>query len=878
MSSKILCVDDDKDILDLLSFTLSRAGFQVATISKPKEAVAYAARIKPDLILLDVMMPELSGYHVCVALREHPETLEVPVIFLTAVNHEHADKMKALSLGAVDFVSKPFVKDQLIAVITHHLAQKLKWAAPPAAKPGAGDTVSAAAPPAVKPRAGSTGSVVAFRQELLVPGGPGELDPEAVKQMSHTDVYKVLAQLKFSPSESAKIIAGFLNLPFIPIINPDNIKLGVLPAKFAQGNNLVAIEEDEKGLLVVMPNPFDFELVDSLKRMIQEPFSLAISDPASIANLYSFAQDFGGAAGAKTGDLSMEAEDVSDSAEIRALGTPVEESSVKYITGKVIESAIRERASDIHIEPKELSTILRFRIDGDLREFTKLNKVTAVKVLTRLKVLGGLDITERRRPQDGAFVAALGERKFTLRLATTATNYGESMVVRLIEPYAKPKTLAELGMDKAQVRMMKQLSAKNQSMIIIAGPTGSGKTTTVYSVLSGMDSQRRSLISVEDPIEFRIPNANQQQVNEKAGATFEALLKSSVRQDPDILFVGEIRDKVSAQTALDFASTGHLTISTIHTSNATTAVFRLERLGVTRGQIAYTMLAVVSQRLVKRLCLKCRVMKPADETILQVFSRLNFPAPRQTGHPVGCIACNNTGYKGREAVYEILVLTPEVSEMIRVGDSIQDIRESLRRKKVTLITDSALNKVTEGITSFHEAYDKVLAEDLTVPEDENNLPAAPAAGPVPPPSEPLPEPEPGGERKPAPEPLKAVNPQKILVVDDDPDLLILVGQIIESAGYKVTAVKDGIEAIVRLSAEKFDLVLSDIKMPNLDGLRLLEILKQKNIKVDVVFLTACDTDDLEARALALGALDYIRKPIRKEILLLRLKNIFAQKK
>jgi len=426
--------------------------------------------------------------------------------------------------------------------------------------------------------------------------------------------------------------------------------------------------------------------------------------------------------------------------------------------------------------------------------------------------------------------------------------------------------------------MMKQLSAKNQSMIIIAGPTGSGKTTTVYSLLSSMDSQRRSLISVEDPIEFRIPNANQQQVNEGAGATFEALLKSSVRQDPDILFLGEIRDKISAQTALDFASTGHLTISTIHTSNATTAVFRLERLGVTRGQIAYTMLAVVSQRLVKRLCLKCREMKPVDEEILQVFSRLNCPAPRQTGHPVGCIACNNTGYKGREAVYEILVLTPEVSEMIRVGDSIQDIRESLRRKNVTLITDSALRKVTEGITSFQEAYDKVLAEDLTVPEDENNLSAAPAAGPVPPPSDPLPEPELSGERKPAREPLKAVKPKRILVVDDDPDMLILAEKIIASAGYSVTAVKDGIEAIMRLSAEKFDLVLSDIKMPNLDGLRLLEILKQKNIKADVVFLTACDTEDLESRALALGALDYIRKPIKKEILLLRIKNIFAQKK
>ena len=531
-------------------------------------------------------------------------------------------------------------------------------------------------------------------------------------------------------------------------------------------------------------------------------------------------------------------------------------------------------------------------------------------MLTRLKVLSGLDIAERRRPQDGAFVATLKGRRFTLRLATTATNYGESMVIRIIEPHAKPKSLSELGMDKDQVEMMTRLSSKTQSMIIIAGPTGSGKTTTVYSFLSNMDSQRRSLISVEDPIEFRIPNANQQQVNDKAGATFEALLKSSVRQDPDVLFMGEIRDKVSAQTALDFASTGHLTISTIHTSNATTAVFRLERLGVTRAQIAYTMLAVVSQRLLKRLCLKCRVMKPVDEEITQVFSRLNYPVPLQTGHPVGCSACGNTGYNGREAVYEILIMTPEVSEMIRMGDTVQKIRESLRRGDVTLLTDAALRKVTEGTTSFRDAYEKVLAEDLgeesAVEPGDEILALPPEPGPAAeseaePESEPEPEPEVWLETKPkirpetgpaasakadgeeepvyigsqAPEPLQAEKPKKILLVDDDPGVLNLAKKVLEEAGYLVTTAKDGIEAIMCLSTGKFDLVLSDIAMPNLDGLHLLEILRKKNINVDVVFLTA---DTSEERGLALGALDYIHKPVKKEILLLRLKNIFAKKR
>ena len=935
--SKILCVDDDITILQLLIVILSRAGFEVTIVSNPKEAVAHAVSIKPDMILLDVMMPELSGYEVCAALRNNPETADVPVIFVTALNQD-SDKVKALSLGAVDFVSKPFKKDLLIPLLNRHLAQEREWAksptGDPAAAPDADPAADAAADPekstaagpasptVVAPQTGSAGSLIAFRQFLLAPDGPGAENPEAVKLMSPLNVYKVLEQFKFSPSESAKTIASFLNLPFMPIINPDNIKLGVLPVKFAQGNNLVVVQEEGKEMFVVIPNPFNFEMIESIGRMVHDKYSFAVSDPASIANLYSFAQDLGGVSGGKSEGLSMEAEDVSDTAERKALGARVEESSVKYITGKIIESAIQERASDIHIEPKELSTILRFRIDGDLREFTKLNKITAVKVLTRLKVLGGLDITERRRPQDGAFVAQLGLRKFTLRLATTATNYGESMVVRLIEPYAKPKTLAELGMDEKQCELMKQLSQKNQSMIILAGPTGSGKTTTVYSFLSSMDSQRRSLISVEDPIEFRIPNANQQQVNEKAGATFEALLRSSVRQDPDILFMGEIRDKISAQTALDFASTGHLTISTIHTSNATTAVFRLERLGVTRAQIAYTMLAVVSQRLIKRLCHKCRELRPVDEEITRVFTLLNYPVPATTGHPIGCLACNNTGYNGREAVYEILLMTPEVSEMIRLGDSIHNIREALRRKNVTLITDAALGKVTQGITSFIDAYNKVLAEDIATepaePEDRVNVPpaSAPAASPdfatavpaapvVPvvsaapvntvtalspfasvdlPPAiadDNLSDEAPVyiGVQSQAQKALQMQVPKKILVVDDDPDILLLAKKVIAKAGYEVTAVKDGIEAIMRLSVEKFDLVLSDIDMPNLDGMRLLDILRQKNIHVDVVFLTAQEeSDEIEEKCLTLGALDYIRKPVKKEILLLRLRNIFARKR
>lgn len=866
---KILCVDDDRDILQLLTLGLSKQGFEVLTLSEPLKALAYALQTQPDLVLLDVMMPGLNGYQVCSGLRAQAGTAEIPVVFLTALNQE-TDKLRALALGASDFISKPFKIPAVAAALTQHLKKKEAWAA--AARPA----------PASSPD--GAGGIAAFRELLLAPGGPGRQKPELVKKMNSPDVYKVLGELGLEPPDAARYIADFMKLPYLAMINPDDIKLGVLPLKFAQGRQVVTLRGDLGALVVALPSPFDFELMDTLRRMISEPFTLAIAEPAAIASLYRIAPRSGAETGTAENDvpggLVIESSSASQWEKPKEQGAAAAEkgSPIKYITARIIEAAINERASDIHLEPKDLFTSIRFRVDGDLREFTKMKRDTAVMALTRLKAMAGMDIAEHRRPQDGAFVAMLRGRKFTLRLATTSTNYGESLVMRLVEPQIKPKTLAELGMNEEQAAMMLQLSAKTQGMIIIAGPTGSGKTTTIYSFLSNIDCQRRSLISVEDPIEFRIAQANQQQVNEKAGVTFEALLKSSVRQDPDILFLGEVRDKPSAQIALDFSSTGHLTVTSIHTSNATTAVFRLERLGVSRSQIADTVLAVISQRLIKRLCPACRVLRPAGPEIAGTFARFGRTAPERTGHSPGCPACRHTGVTGREAVYEIITMTPEVAEMVRSGASVSAIRETLRAAKVTLITTSALEKVAQGLVSYEEAYRKVLAEELGAapPDAPGEAEAAPAPAAVLPPA----EAEYVGSKLDVAA-LKAgaakPGPARILIVDDDPDILVLAQRVLTAAGYAVTAVKDGIEALMRLSSERFDLVISDVDMPDLDGLRLLEIMNQKGIKADVVFFTARANDESEKRGLALGALDYIRKPIKKEILLLRIKNILARK-
>lgn len=315
-------------------------------------------------------------------------------------------------------------------------------------------------------------------------------------------------------------------------------------------------------------------------------------------------------------------------------------SSTPQFVDRILALSVSKRASDIHFDPKATDTIIRLRIDGDMQEVLTLKKEEGVRVIARLKAISGLDIDEKRKPQDGSLETTIARRRFKLRLATSPTPDGESLTIRLLDPETKPKDLRQLGMSDRQAKVMQDFATQTQGLVLVVGPTGSGKTTTVYSLLAHIDCRTRNLVSAEDPVEYRIPFANQQQVNERAGITFDALLRSIMRQDPDILFLGEIRDTYSAKMAMDFASTGHLTISTLHTANATTAVLRLERLGISRDVVADSLLGVVAQRLLKKLCDHCKKivpLSPAEAAMLAPFSR---QLPRQVAHPVGCAQYN----------------------------------------------------------------------------------------------------------------------------------------------------------------------------------------------------------------------------------------------
>ncbi|MDX6769680.1 MAG: ATPase, T2SS/T4P/T4SS family, partial [Elusimicrobiota bacterium] len=507
-------------------------------------------------------------------------------------------------------------------------------------------------------------------------------------------------------------------LPFTPFIEPDSLLLGVLPAAFCRSHRVVAFELDGARAFAVdreLPEP---ELVAALRGVEGDAPRLVRTTAESLDRILS--RPAPRAAGAADDGARSAAE----------------------VGRDILETAVYERASDVHIEPKPYGALVRLRVDGDMRDAFQLKADTAARLVTSFKVQGRLDVAERRKPQDGSFQTTVSGRAFVVRLATFATPEGESLVLRLLEPWAKAKPLSELGMAEQQVRHMVEFAGRNNGLLLFAGPTGSGKTTTIYSLLQHIDCKKRSLISIEDPVEYRIADANQQQVDEKAGATFEALLKSSMRQDPDILFLGEMRDSFSAKMAIDFSSTGHLTVSSLHTTNATTAVFRLERLGITRAAMSDSLLGVVAQKLLKTLCAHCKETGPITAEERAWFAPFTDAPPALVARPRGCARCAGTGHMGREGVYEIVKFYPAISEMIRAGRPISEIRDFAKQRGDYLLPQHAIEKVGRLLFSPRAVYEEVLLEEAEYRlRAAGEAPAAPAPAPAPAPASPAPSTE-----------------------------------------------------------------------------------------------------------------------------------------
>lgn len=834
-SPLILIVDDNQVTLQLTKRILSDSGYDVATAISGRDALFALRKVKPDLILLDVMMPEMNGYEVCSRLKEDKEIAFIPVIFVTALEEER-DKATAFAVGGADYLVKPIDKDTLRKTIDKHLKTKSYW----------NNLKREISSWDIAQPLNFTQFKDFLGKKLNLPLNKRE----ELSRIKVSEIYCAAKDFSLSATQIVQYIAQFSGMNYLPAINLESLQLGKLPTPFCQKNNVVPIKDDSGKDVFVLSNPFDWELLDLLKTSFKnQTFHLAITNPGAISSLFI---DRG------LEKVLDEDEQKTEEQVMTSAAQDSEKEIAKHpiisIANSILSSAVAERASDIHVEPKEEQTVIRFRIDGDLNEMFSIKKKTGVMLISRLKVLANMDIAEKRKPQDGAFTAVVDNKTYILRLATTSTIHGESLIIRLLNAYEKPKDLEELGMTDDQSRILINLANRNQGLILVVGPTGSGKTTTIYSILNKIDYEAQSVISVEDPVEYRIPFINQEQVREKGKVTFEALLKSVVRQDPDVLFLGEIRDNYSATTVMNFASTGHLSLSTLHTTNATTAIFRLERLEVERGTMADSFVGIVAQRLLKKLCPHCREIVPISKEETKMLSSFTNEIPQKVAHPIGCPKCNNTGYYGREGVYEIINFDPEFSEMVRSDVPISEIRSFAYKRGDYLISHHALEKLKNFVFPPKDVYEKILVEEVGLQKLTPKI-IAPAA----PPGQ-----EKRGERG------------RILVVEDDVVTRTLLARLLESEGYTPILAKDGIDALLHMEKSDYDLILSDVDMSNLDGFKVLEMKNQMGIKTPVIFLTSKTDPEDEKRGFELGAMDYIKKPIQREILLLRIKKVIEK--
>jgi len=545
-----------------------------------------------------------------------------------------------------------------------------------------------------------------------------------------------LGELLLQNNKVAKIdlisaLAEVSDIPYLDCtrVQVDPAALKVIPQAMARHCNALPIAIQESSLTVVMAEPQNLQFLDELrfksgKKIIprlgfRSEIALAIdrhygvvsSEPGGpSAPLASSLED----QGMEFISFSDQQRNIDAMREMEAeLLQKSKATPAVQIVASMIRAAAAKKASDIHIEPQSSETSIRLRIDGILREHQRVPRALQNPVVSRIKILSDMNIAERRVPQDGRFLVKILGRRLDLRVSTLPTQYGEKVVMRLLETDAPAQDFSGLGFPEATASRLRQMLSLPQGTILVTGPTGSGKSTTLYSALNFVRKASINIITVEDPVEYVIPGLNQVQVNSKAGLTFASSLRSILRQDPNVIMVGEIRDKETAEIALKAAQTGHLVLSTLHTNDSISAVTRLLDLGIPAFQIAVSITGIIAQRLIRRLC-SCR--KPAPMTRQYAAQLLHYgitSASQERYTAVGCDECDLTGYRGRIGIYEMLILGDSVRNAVREGGRSDAIRALARASGMRLMHEYALEHLLQGLTTLEEVQRVVPFEEVS---------------------------------------------------------------------------------------------------------------------------------------------------------------------
>jgi general secretion pathway protein E len=484
--------------------------------------------------------------------------------------------------------------------------------------------------------------------------------------------------------------------------NPE--KFTHISPTFMDEHSLLPLEVSKEEVKVVLNDPFDYLVLDTLKKLYPGcRITIFLSRKEKIRqwiNEYFQQQE----EKTEQKDDSEEAVPDSDYAfeDMEHLKDLASEAPVIKKVNQVLTSAVEESASDIHIEPFEDRLLIRFRRDGLLHEHMTLPPYMQQAITTRLKIMARLDIAERRAPQDGRIKTKIAGKDIDIRVSSLPTVYGESVVMRLLDRTSASFSLEKLGFPQREFKLFQELIHSPYGILLVTGPTGSGKTTTLYSALNTINSVDKKIITIEDPVEYELDGINQIHVNPKAGLTFASGLRSIVRQDPDVILIGEIRDKETADIAIQSARTGHLVFSTLHTNDAAGAIARLIEIGVEDYLLASSMIGIMAQRLVRILCPECKKSFVPDELIIRKYNLSFNGNSRKIFQPAGCKRCGFSGYSGRIAIFELMIVNDEIREMILQNKSVVAIRNKGLSQGMTLLRSDGWSKVVDGTTSIEE--------------------------------------------------------------------------------------------------------------------------------------------------------------------------------
>jgi type IV pilus assembly protein PilB len=517
---------------------------------------------------------------------------------------------------------------------------------------------------------------------------------------------RILIELKYvSEAGLVAVLADQLGLEFVDLgeAQLDQSAIALVPESVARRHNCIPVGFDEDRLVLAMADPANVLAVDDIRAMTKREVKTVVATKADVLNAINRHYRIDRAAETLVEEAAAE-HDAQQDLEAAVAAAGAEDAPIIKLVNMLITQAINDRASDIHIEPEERSVRVRYRIDGVLHEVMSPPKSVQSGMTSRLKIMADINIAERRIPQDGRIGLVVQGKQIDIRVATLPTVHGEKIVMRILDKSSVLLELSDLGFMPKNFNRFQQSFRKPYGEILVTGPTGSGKSTTLYATINILNRPEVNIITVEDPVEYRLGGVNQVQTHPKAGLTFASALRSILRADPDIVLIGEIRDRETAQISTEAALTGHLVLSTLHTNDAPSALTRLVEMGIEPYLVASALDCVLAQRLARKLCARCReAYVPAEEELVAAsFPLREGEDPPQLHRAEGCSACGNTGYKGRMALHEVMTVTEDIERLVVEGASSEAIKRVAIAQGMATLREDGMEKVRMGQTSIEE--------------------------------------------------------------------------------------------------------------------------------------------------------------------------------